>query len=121
MCRIIMVDPAQFRKRYTMAWESRAGSGRYYTRSKRVDGVVVREYIGSGAAGELVHRFDVEERLESVEQRAAFKSTQFRDGELDKTLDALVELADGVGRGLLLLAGCHQYNRGEWRKRDGKE
>lgn len=116
-----MLHAAHFRKCNTMAWESRAEAGRYYTRSRRVNGVVIREYIGSGAAGELVHELDVEERRQREQRRMQFKEAQRQDAELDARLDALIEPADGVARGLLILAGCHQHNRGEWRRRNGKE
>ena len=42
-----------------MPWESRAGTDkRYYTRSKRVDGKLVRTYFGSGPVAERAARVD---------------------------------------------------------------
>ena len=41
-----------------MGWEK----GRYYTRSRKVKGRVVREYIGAGRIGELTAELDAIER-----------------------------------------------------------
>ena len=42
-------------------WERRERGGLYYTRSRKVNGRVVREYVGSGALGELAALMDAQE------------------------------------------------------------
>lgn len=98
-----------------MAWENRTGVGLYYTRSRRVNGRIVREYIGQGPIAELAHQMDVEERLEREAERKAIEAVQRRDAELDRKLDSFVELSNAVTSGLLILAGYHQHKRGNWR------
>jgi hypothetical protein len=40
------------------------GTRKYYTRSKRVDGRVVRQYVGSGEFAEVMAELDALERAE---------------------------------------------------------
>jgi hypothetical protein len=99
-----------------MAWEK----GKYYTRSRKVDGRVVREYVGSGEVAELIAESDAIERelrqlaqLEWKEVKQDLKSVDDELNELSKIIDSLTRL-------LLETLGYHQHHRGEWRKRHGK-
>ena len=96
-----------------MGWEK----GRYYTRSKKVNGQVIREYCGCGELGELAHQIDLEERAEGEAKRKGFAAMQIRDNELDAQVSEYSELAETLSRGLLIAAGYHQHKLGEWRKR----
>ena len=50
-----------------MGWDR----GRYYTRSRKVNGRVVREYVGAGRVAELVAQLDALEKQQREAQRAA--------------------------------------------------
>lgn len=99
-----------------MGWDK---SGRYYTRSKRVNGRVVREYIGGGRVGELASQMDAIERDKREAERRRAQLEREEIAELDAPLDELNELADLLARAALLAAGYAQHNRGEWRKKRG--
>jgi hypothetical protein len=99
-----------------MGWETRKGHGRYYTRSKRVGGRVVREYVGQGLAAELTaevdqlaHRYREIERDERREESARLAAVDAELGELELLCQSLV-------RGALLVSGYHPH-KGEWRRR----
>jgi hypothetical protein len=98
-----------------MGWDR----GRYYTRSTKVNGRVVREYIGTGRAAERTAQLDALER----ERRRRHAGERRRHKEelsaLDADLRALAELTDLAARAALLAAGYHQHKRGEWRRRRG--
>jgi hypothetical protein len=99
-----------------MGWDK----GRYYTRSKKVKGRIVREYVGIGRVAELVAQMDAQERerrqLEALELRLEKSDL----AALDADIKALSEAADLVAQAALL-ATFHQHNRGEWRKRRGQD
>ena len=96
-----------------MGWDR----GRYYTRSRKVNGRVVREYVGTGEMAALAARIDaIQRQTKHAEQnmrRAEFSTLDALDERLIK-LDNLASLA---ARAALLAAGYRQHKRGEWRKR----
>ena len=99
-----------------MSWESREGRGRYYTRTRRVDGRVVRRYVGKGLVGEYAAFLDAESRA----RRAAEALALTRDRERLTPLDD-VSVAYDDGCKLLLAAtlaaaGYHRH-QGSWRRR----
>jgi hypothetical protein len=96
-----------------MGWER----GRYYTRSRKVNGRVIREYIGTGRVAELVAQMDAIERQQRQAERAAQRAEWTELEALDPPLNELNDLADLLARTALIAAGYRQHKRGEWRKR----
>jgi hypothetical protein len=96
-----------------MGWER----GRYYTRSKKVNGRVVREYVGTGQLAALVAQMDALERRKREVERDALRAERAEVEALDAPLEELDDLAELLARAALVAAGFHQHKRGEWRRR----
>ena len=100
-----------------MAWEKRERGGLYYTRSRKVNGEVVREYIGSGLLGQVAAMED-ERKREQERQRVAFeREERERLEEALAPVEELDEAAEVLARAVLLAGGYHRHKRGEWRKK----
>jgi hypothetical protein len=104
-----------------MGWETRTRGGRYYTRSQKVDGRVVREYVGGGLAGALAAQDDTARRAHRATERARLAAMGKRDAalvalvaEFDADIESLAHVA-------LYAAGYRRHHRGEWRKRRAQE
>lgn len=102
-------------------WERRARGGLYYTRSRREDGRIVREYVGGGELGELAAQMDAEKRQSRREERAARKQERERLEAVMEPVEELCEAAEVIARAALLASGYRQHNRGEWRKRRDRD
>ena len=103
-------------------WEGRERGGRYYTRSRKEGGRVVREYIGGGVLGQFAAQMDAEDRQAREEEAAAWREEQERIRKLEEPVEELCEATDLLVRAALLASGYHQHNRGEWRlRREPKE
>ena len=100
-----------------MAWEKRKRGGLYYTRSRKVNGRVVREYVGGGVRGEIAARMDAKERQRREEEAAAWREERECLEELAGLIDEFCEAVETVARATLLAAGFRQHKRGEWRRR----
>jgi hypothetical protein len=101
-----------------MPWESRRGRGAYYTRSRKVNGQVVREYVGGGFAGQYAALRDEQERQARAAEREQLRAMQRADAEADAALAALIDATTTLARATLILAGYHRH-KGEWRRRRG--
>ncbi len=100
-----------------MGWETRARGGTYYTRSRRVNGQVVREYVGGGDIGRLAADLDAIERAERRSCDEEFRQQQSEMQELDEMIEGFSCDIDGITTVVLENAGYHKHKRGEWRKR----
>jgi len=100
-----------------MAWEKRERGGVYYTRSRKVNGRVVREYVGGGVLGELAAQMDALKRCQREEEAQALREECERMEALESPLEELYEAAEVLTRATLLAAGYRRHKRGEWRKK----
>ena len=98
-----------------MGWEVH-GRCRFYTRSRKVAGRVVREYVGTGAVAELAAAADA---LRRADRRAAMEARRGEQANWQAALALLLELsrvADLLARAALLVGGYHRHAR-TWRKK----
>ena len=98
-----------------MAWETRNGKGPYYTRRRRENGRVVREYIGTGPQAEQAAQEDADARANKALCAAAWKAEKETAEALDQAVESLDQGCDQLLAFVLEQAGYH-YHRGEWRK-----
>ena len=100
-----------------MAWERR-GRRRYYTRSRRENGRIVREYVGRGLVGETAALEDEQAREERRATREAQLAEQEAANAAAAALAALDEAIRHSARRTLEAEGFHEH-RGVWRRRRG--
>jgi hypothetical protein len=98
-----------------MSWEKRNGGGRYYTRAKRVDGRVVREYVGAGEKGAAAAKADADRRAQQAAAKKALRAQEAEFDRADASLAALEKACKLMLEATLLAAGWHQHDRGMWR------
>ncbi len=103
-----------------MAWETRPRGGLYYTRSRRIAGRVTREYLGGGAVAHLAALLDERERDEREAARERERERWAQVEAADDLIDTLCYGSDTLAKAALVLAGYHQHDRGDWRKRRGE-
>ncbi len=77
-----------------MAWEK----GRYYTRSRKVNGRVVREYVGGGELGVLAAQLDAIERERREYEREVWRIEREGIEAFDETIAKVCKLADTIAR-----------------------
>lgn len=104
-----------------MAWErrKRGGGNRYYYRSRRVGGRVVKEYLGRGAAAEAVATHQEARRVEREKQQATQAAAEAPLVNASLALIRFGALAHDLFRAVLVANGYHLH-QGEWRRRMSK-
>ena len=100
-----------------MAWERRKTGGLYYTQSERINGRVVRRYIGKGEIAEVIASVDDSVKAERKKAQADVRAGR---AELDE-LELLVAKYDAevstIVNAALSAAGYHRHQRGPWRRK----
>jgi len=99
--------------------ETRQRGGSYYTRSRRVNGRVVREYIGGGERGEQAAAADAIARERREAERAEHTREVRQRDTAQAQLMSWYAAVDAHLHRALTVAGYHQHKRGEWRRRRG--
>jgi hypothetical protein len=98
-----------------MGWEK---GGKYYTRSRRVGGRVVREYVGMGDVGFLAGLDDWRRREDNAYARERRNAERAADVTREKALIAYCQVVDAIVVRALALSGYHLH-KGEWRRKRG--
>ena len=102
-----------------MGWETRSRGGRYYTRSRRENGRIIREYVGTGPLAESIAARDAHIRAERTEARERERREREHLEAADGLIADFCQEVEGLARNMLAAAGYHQHARGEWRKQRG--
>jgi hypothetical protein len=99
-----------------MGWNG----GKYYTRSRRVNGKVTREYLGKGELALMAAEADAALRQRRQQERDELRRLEAADRALDAMLDELFEWNLLRAQAALQAAGYHQHARGKWRRQRGQ-
>ena len=102
-----------------MSWEYRGKQGPYSTRSRSINGRVVREYIGAGQAGRRAAAEDEERRKKREDHRRAICETIEEINQLESSSKALEGLCKSAVELELYRHGFYLWHRGWRRRRNG--
>ena len=101
-----------------MAWEQH-GNFRFYVRTRKVNGRVVREYHGGGPAAEQAAAEDALRRALREQQRQAWQQAEEALSVLQAAPALLTGAQDQLTRAALYTVGFHLHARA-WRKRHAR-
>ena len=95
-----------------MSWKQRGGR-RYYYRSSGAK----RAYFGRGAAAQDAAQHDDAKRKLRAHTRAEMELTRRQFLSADVAVRSFVHMAAAMTQGMLVAAGYHRHDRGDWRRR----
>lgn len=102
-----------------MSWETRKGTGRYYTRTYRLQGRLVREYVGTGQVAKLAAQEDQTKREQRLLKRQVQREEKERHTAIWEVLRTLARLSSLSLKEAFESAGYHSH-KGQWRKQRGE-
>jgi hypothetical protein len=88
------------------------GQGRYYTHSRKVNGRIIREYVGTGLIPKLAAEQEAEVRAQRLAERERLQCEAMRWATTAAPLMQLSQLLDGRAATALITAGYHRHHRG---------
>jgi hypothetical protein len=100
-----------------VSWDKKSRGGKYYYRSRRVDGKSMKKYFGRGPVAELAARLDEREREDRRTEREERLVEQVRLAAADLAFADARSLVDLLVRTALILSGFHLHRGSEWRRR----
>ncbi len=98
-----------------MAWELRRSSP-YYYRSVRVNGRVVKQYVGKGMIANEFARLQAEKQQLLQARRRSVREFSEQLQHYERILKPFWSSSEAVFKRAFEAAGYH-YHRGEWRRR----
>ena len=99
-----------------MAWIQRGDKQLYY-RSVSVGGRPRKQYLGAGPAAQLAASGDQQQRALRATERQGLQATQLAEEHAGNLIHEAGQWTEMMVQAALLLAGFHQHDRGNWRRR----
>ena len=84
------------------------------------NGRVVKRYLGTGEFAQALADFEALDAHQRWLEAELKRDEEAQERVLDEQVKTLDGLASVLARAALVLAGYHQHDRGEWRKRRGQ-
>jgi hypothetical protein len=100
-----------------MPWETRHQNKSYYYRARKLNGRVVKTYIGTGPLAEELAEADARQRQERLQRSAERKQRQDELSAIDAPLEGFNDAVEVLTRASLVDAGYHFHRSSEWRRR----
>jgi len=99
------------------ALKCRCRAKRYLTQSRKHQGRVLREYLGTGPSAEALYHVEVLERQQRHAAREAWRQALADQTALDTQVQRWWAQHELLLQALLYTEGCYRHDRSPWRKR----
>ena len=100
-----------------MAYWQQRGAKRYLTQSRKHQGRVIREYLGTGPSAEALYHVEVRERQQQRDATAAWRQTLADQTAIDAQVQRWWAQQALLLQALLYTEGFYRHDRSTWRKR----